>query len=203
MKGILENYWGNMNRNIILLLFIISSVVMVSALDKIYFLQLNYNDGKFNLIDIKVADGFFRGKVFNENLDYKIKIIGYDNSTLWENMLEVSSIIYLSVPEEGNKQDQIVLKNINITEALPYFNEAKYIKVYYRNLEVFSIDVTKYSNYCGNNVCNKGEENTCLIDCKEDTLNFVLGWISANKILSLLVIFAVAIILYLMYKKLI
>ncbi len=189
-------------RKVILLLFILFGISMVFALDKIYFLELNYSGGKFSLIDIKVADGFFRGKNFNENLDYKIKIIKYDNSILWENGLELGTTIYPPTLETNKKQELGELKNLNISEALPYFNEAKYIKIYYKDREVFSIDITKYSNYCGNSICNKGEENTCSIDCKENTLNLVLKEIFINKVLSLLVIFAAVIILYALYRTL-
>lgn len=189
-------------RKVILLLFIILGISMVSALDKIYFLELNYSDGKFDLIDIKVADGFFRGKNFNENLDYKIKIIKYDNSILWENGLEFGTAIYPLNLEANKKQELDEFKNLNISEALPYFNEAKYIKIYYKDREVFSISITKYSNYCGNDICNKGEGNTCSIDCKVGTLNPFLKEIFINKTLFLLVIFAALIILYASYKTL-
>lgn len=188
----------------ILLFFLLLTSSIALALDKIYLVKLNYNEGKFMLIDIGVIDGFYRGKEFRGDLEYNIKVISHKDLILWENRLDIGNIIYFSPPlAEDYKpllRGPIILKDVNITEALPYFNDAKYIKVYYKDSEVFSIDVTKYSNYCGNNICNTGEySSNCPKDCvkeevKERAVKKSFIWVIG-------LVFVLIFILYIIYKR--
>ncbi|GEM_PF-5651292 len=176
----------------ILILILSSSIVL--ALDNAYLIELNYSDGKFNLINIEVIKGFYRGKNYNEYIEDKIKVISYDNITLWENRLpNVDGVIFYENEEGGGS---FKLNNTNITETLPYFKEGKYIKIYNKDSEVFSIDVTKYSDYCGNGICNSGEESSCSEDCKiQQSLFKRLNF--KYIIASILILF---ILLFLFYK---
>ncbi len=180
--------------------FLLLTASIALALDKIYIVKLNYNEGNFTLDNIKVTEGFYRGKDFNENLEYKIKVISYKGSILWENRLDIGNVIYFSPPiAEDDKpflRGPIILKDVNITEALPYFNDARYIKVYYKDSEVFSIDISKFSNYCGNNICNIGEDSgNCPDDCiRKEAAKKPFLWIIG-------LLFVLILIVYIVYRR--
>ncbi|MBI2672759.1 hypothetical protein HYX19_00715 [Candidatus Woesearchaeota archaeon] len=181
----------------ITLLFLLLSTLPVLALDNIYLVELSYSNGKFNFSSIGVMEGFYREKSYNENLEYNIKVIKYDSSVLWENNLPIGNVIYFEDERGGGA---VTLKNVNLTETLPFFNSAKYIKIYKKDSEVFSIDITKYSNYCGNNICNNEDKITCPQDCRTGEKTTEKKF-STSSLITILAAIIIMLVLYIIYKK--
>jgi len=143
-----------------LMILIMLSFVAGQGIQEYYEIDLNYNQGEFELInlDVEISDielknyfGFYIAEV----LDYSGEIL---NLTFFE---IPNKILYDEVDENGTivSGGEAELEEVNFTTYIPYYSNAKEIVIYDENLtEKLVIDVSMYSEI-EEGVSLEGEED--------------------------------------------
>jgi len=97
---------------------------------------------------------------------YYIEILTPENISLFKSNLGISFVINIFTQEKVLNTTVTLDENL-IQVRLPYFNEARWIRIYHEDKKIFEIDLEKY--FCNNNgICeeNKGENYfRCEVDC--------------------------------------
>ena len=143
---------------LMLLLICIILSFPVIAYERIYDIQLNISrSDQTNLHYAKLLDGY--KTIFSQSpQDYSIKVYSENGEELLSEYFVVSFSILTSPPIEWEINDTI------IDLRLPYQGDAKTIKVFHREKEIFSFDISSFCNE--DNICSEYEnEISCPSDC--------------------------------------
>jgi hypothetical protein len=137
-------------------------------LDKSYFMNINYNNGKISLNNIYSSSGTF--KMPDRKIDkefYNGRLFSFENKLIENFTFEIPRMIWPPMNEEGNNSSPILKDNLNYTLAVPYSDEGKKFEAYDRNnKKVISVEVGYLAKTCGNGNCEPQENYLeCPTDC--------------------------------------
>lgn len=128
-------------RKIILVIFILTLLLDVAlAENKVFIVDLNYKDGIITVNDIMIKIGYYPDRKLQPEIGYTLELVSEDKvlySFKFEVPLEIRTDV---IDEDGEvKGGIIVLSETNFALILPYYDEAKEIRVYdSKNKEVLS-----------------------------------------------------------------
>jgi len=154
---------------IVLIIFIFLLSIAQAAENKIYVLDLEYNKGNINFIDLSVKVGYAPDRKIQPEVGYKCEVISFTDEVLYSFKFEIPLVIYTPPPLEGEEPEgPIYLEEVNFILIIPYFENGKVINIYdSNNTKKVSIDISQYAMICNNNkVCDVGENyQNCPQDC--------------------------------------
>lgn len=152
------------------ILFIVMILLVSSADDKFYKLQLYYANGTLNFISVDVKPGLAPDNLAQPDTGYKLEVLSFSNSKLISFNFNIP-LILLSDEIDPNT-GQIIPEKIQLTEmevilGIPYFRNGKTIEIYNpNNKKVLSIVISQFAQMCGNSICDENENNNnCPQDC--------------------------------------
>ncbi len=124
------------------LIFVLLLSVVLAVEDKVYVVDLHYKDGKITVNDIMVKTGYYPDRKLQPEKGYTLDLVS-DKEVLYSFKFEVPLKIYTDVIEDEEVRGGIIILNeSNFALVLPYFEEAKDIRIYdTRNKEVASASV--------------------------------------------------------------
>lgn len=163
-----------------LIIFLLNSST-IDASNKIYILDLNYDKGNFNLLDISVKQGYAPDRQIQPETGYKSEIVSFTNEVLYSFKFEIPLVIHLPPPRSDEEPGaQIYLDKVDFTLLIPYFENGESINIYDpSDVLMLSVDVSKFAEvYCGNTFCNSDENYyNCPQACekKKDYLLYILA----------------------------
>ncbi len=183
------------------LLFFIFIIPFVIALqsEKIYFLDLVYNKGTLELIDVYLITGY--PIISNDSsLSYKLELLSIDKEILYRGYFDIPNKIFAPPPlKPGEKSGIVEIDNLNFSISLPYYKKGNIINIIKDGRVLLHIDVSKFSMYCGDSICQSDEKNqNCSQDCISANVPVPIqkekGGIS-NKLYTIIVIIVTLIII--------
>lgn len=139
------------------------------GLQEVLVLNLEFSkDGSVRIIDFSLADGEESFEL-SEAGDYRIEVLSKDNKVLYVKYFTPQFEIHTSTPLEGQNLPELItflLEKRNVVLKLPYFEDGKTVRLFYKNRVVLEQEIV----FCNNNgVCEpSGKENllSCPSDCK-------------------------------------
>ena len=191
---------------LMLLLFSTISVSFGEDIQKIYvFYAEIYKNNSINLLDFSPNYGE-PSTLLDLESNYTIKIISIDKKILFEKPLPVFFIAYAQIEEENEiYTGEIELNKTTLYLKLPYFENGKWIEIYYLDKLIFSLDISEY--ICDNDGrCEDFEtkyicENDCIslepYEKEKEKPSFNLF----NLLLIILVILIITTAVFLVIKK--
>ncbi len=133
-----------MNKIIILLILTLMLNIVLAEENKVYIIDLHYKDEVITVNDIIIKTGYYPDRKLQPEKGYTLELISDDNFVLYSFKFEVPLKIYTDVIDE-NKEVRggvIVLNETNFALILPYYDNAKEIKIYdNENKEMVSASV--------------------------------------------------------------
>ena len=150
---------------------------------KIYTLDLNYNQGTVTKELLFVTQGYFKEQKGSTEDYYSLELISFEGTILHTQRFnfpleifgapnldwfdEAGNQIYIPTAEESGYAllDEAIARLI-----IPYFKNGKGIIVYNSEKnKILEIDISSYSDVCGDRVCQEHESySTCQQDCPSD-----------------------------------
>ncbi len=125
------------NKIILILAAAIFLIGMASAeASKVYILNLNYDNGKITLKDKIVKYGYSPDRKIQPEEGYRLEVVSLNSEILYFFNFEVPSRIYVDVTNPGTQELSggiIKLDKTDFALVVPYFEEAKEIKIYDMN----------------------------------------------------------------------
>ena len=133
------------NKICLILITAIFLAGMVSAeTNKVYILNLDYDNGKITLKDKIVKYGYSPDRKIQPEEGYRAEVVSVNGDVLYFFNFEVPSKIYVDVTEPRTQELSggiIKLDKTDFALIVPYFEEAKEIKIYdMNNNEILLID---------------------------------------------------------------
>lgn len=134
-----------MNKTFLIAAMAIFLIGIVSAeANKVYILNLNYDNGKITLKDKIVKYGYSPDRKIQPEEGYRAEVASATGDVLYFFNFEVPSKIYVDVTEPGTNELSggiIKLDKTDFALVIPYFEEAKEIRFYdINNNMVLSVD---------------------------------------------------------------
>ncbi|MBI1934828.1 hypothetical protein HYS31_00150 [Candidatus Woesearchaeota archaeon] len=147
-----------------ILIFVLPFVIALQS-EKIYFLYLEYDKGTLELKDVYLITGY--STISDKILPYKLELLSIDKEILYKGYFDIpNKLIALPPLEPGEKSGAVELDNLNFSISLPYYKKGNVIKIIKDDRELLSIDVSKFSMYCGDSICQSDENSqNCPHDC--------------------------------------
>ena len=155
---------------IVLLILLVSLIgipaTMALESEKIYFIELEYNQGALGLVDINLITGYPTLSV-EPGMPYKLELVDASGNVLYTGYFDVPNRLYTPPPlADGQGTSVVELDYVKFTISLPYQDKGLLIKVTKGGKEELEIDVSGYAEYCGDNICQPDEDsNACPQDC--------------------------------------
>ncbi len=146
--------------------------VAVLGSEKIYFMDLEYNNGKILLVDINVITG---QNILSEedNFPYKLELLSVDKDILYMGFFDIPNKLFVPPPvEQDNHPSMVELEQLFFSISMPYFKNGDTIKISRGNKKIIDISVSKLRMYCGDNKCQSDETSE---ECPEDCVGNVIG----------------------------
>jgi len=155
---------------IFIFLLILTVSLTYGAENKIYVLNLNYNQGKLSLVDVSVEIGYSPDRKIQPEEGYRCEVISFMGDVLYSFKFELPVKLATPPPLKNENVTSIVyLDNVNFTLLIPYYKNGRAINIYDQyNFLVLSVDVSNFAKPCGDNICETElNENykTCPQDC--------------------------------------
>jgi len=128
----------------LLLITLILLLNIALAENKVFIVDLNYKDGKITVNDVMTKAGYYPDRKLQPEKGYTLELISDDDMVLHSFRFEVPLKIYTDVIDENGeiKGGILILNETNFALVLPYYDDAKYIKIYdNENKEVISASV--------------------------------------------------------------
>ena len=133
---------------IIFTIFIFSFCISECKENQIYFLNLNYNYGDIELIDVSVRQGYSPDRKIQPEDGYKCEVVSFSDKILYSFKFLPPLLIMGPPPLEGEEPTEpVYLNETDFTLLIPYFRNAKSINIYdsEKNLKL-SVDVSSFSD---------------------------------------------------------
>ncbi len=138
---------NKMKNKIILYITLMFLLVNIANAEKYFVLDVNHiiDSVTFNSISLKEIDRTIK---YNGKSGFLIKTVSFENT-------EINSIYYN------------MSENQNYLVYIPYSKNAAKIEMYnIKNSKIMDIDVSSFSNTCGNSICEEHESyESCTADC--------------------------------------
>ncbi len=130
--------------------------------DFIFFITLRYDNGNLEKQDLFVKQGFTPDRKNQPKEGYVLKVMS--DKELYSFKFIIPLEIYITENETGRT---IILNQTTFVLTLPYFEDAKHIKIYSPSNELkLEIDLNILN--CGDGTCESYEDKyTCPSDCFE------------------------------------
>ena len=156
------------NKIITFLLFVLFIAPSVIALqpEKIYFIDLEYDKGTLELIDISIITGYPQIST-DDSLPYKLELLSIEKEILYQGYFDIPNKFSTPPPlSPEDKSGVVELSNVNFSISLPYYKKGNIINIIKDEKILLRIDVSKFSMYCGDSICQSDENNqNCPQDC--------------------------------------
>ena len=155
---------------IILIIFLITLIsTFTSTNAQTYNLELSYNNGNINLLSLNIIIQDLKEETYG---NYTSEIISFEDKSLYRNSfgIPLTFIFDIADPETGEITGGgvVSLNYTNFTLYLPYYENAKEIKIYdFYGVELLTIPVSQFSkDLCGDGTCQFYEDmKSCPADC--------------------------------------
>ncbi|MDO8741508.1 MAG: hypothetical protein Q7J54_08160 [Candidatus Woesearchaeota archaeon] len=173
---------------------------VIAVKNKIYELNLEYNNGIITSKEIVVKPISIPEKRIQPTIGYNLELISFSNEILDSFKFEIPLTIFVDRidPQTGEMTGEAIrLDKTEFILKVPYFKNGKTINIYDpNNTKVLSVDVGHFAVTCPNNICEPNENyKTCPQDCPYINKNififvvigiiaiiiFVLIWIYLRK----------------------
>jgi hypothetical protein len=157
-----------MKISMILIIILLSSTVVASQSEKIYFLNLEYDKGTLELIELSLITGY--PTISNDDLlPYKLELLSIDKEIIYQGYFDVPNKFFAPPPLDPNEvSDVFELENLNFSISLPYNQDGNTIILSKNETELLQIDVSEFSIYCGDSICHLTEnKEECPQDCSD------------------------------------
>ena len=128
----------------ILLLILIN--IAIAQTNKVFILNLNYDNGEISLRDKIVKVGYPPDRKIQPEVGYRIDIISRDDTMLYSFKFEIPLDVYVDATSPNNSREitggLIKLNETDFALTMPYFKDAKEINIYDKeNKELLRVDV--------------------------------------------------------------
>ncbi len=148
-----------------LIFILILTVPSVCASEYIYFLNLHYDRGALGLLDVYVITGYPIASN-DSSLPYRLELLSTGNEVLYQGYFDIPNKLYAVPPlNPGEKSGVVVLDRFNFSVSLPYYKNGNIIRMFKGDTALLDVDVSKFSMYCGDSICEPDETN-CPQDCE-------------------------------------
>ena len=158
---------------------------MVSAqiMEKVFTLELEHSYGSIIKKSIAINYGYIPDKTIIPETGYRLEIFDINDEFIYEYVFTFETQASVSrdiscYNEDGSYNQErcadqsTVINSDQDTQIieLPYSNIAKKIDIYDTEGKlVYTLDLSEFIDYCGDNTCSKTESKwTCSIDCEKD-----------------------------------
>tara|TARA_Y100000034_G_scaffold125474_1_gene175070 strand:+ start:232 stop:861 length:630 start_codon:yes stop_codon:yes gene_type:complete len=159
--------------------------MIVEALEtpKIYELDLQFTNEILSLNTVKSTYGFLPDRINMPATGYRLELISVDNIILYTYNFNFVTDVFISRPVECFNNDATFnsskcsefsthqkLSDSQKILNVPYSEIGDKINIYDANNQiVLTIDVSEFSDYCGDSICSVKESSfNCLEDCASD-----------------------------------
>jgi len=118
-----------MSKWFILLLFIIP--VVVGEADMVWVMNMNYDKGEITLLDKTLKYGFFPDRNYQPEIGYDMEMVSFEDRVIYEFTFKRPNVIHVDRSNGTNLEGgQIVLNNVDFTLIVPYYKDAKEVRIY-------------------------------------------------------------------------
>jgi len=127
----------------VLILVLVLGVVLAVE-NKVFIVDLNYKDERITVNDIMTKAGYYPDRKLQPERGYTLELVSEDDLVLYSFKFQIPLKIYTDVIDEDGeiKGGVIILNETNFALILPYFDDAKEIRIYdIKNKEVATASV--------------------------------------------------------------
>jgi hypothetical protein len=172
---------------VLLTIFFIAPVFADLEYQRVYAVDLEYNNGSLKSLNVSMVSGFpslseDKAKLFpppnkDENFSIsmpicKVELLSKNQELLYQGYFFVPNEITSVVPPlpgesgqppfppgvgQGEKPGPTELENVNFSISLPYSKNGQTIRITKDEHELLSIDVSRFQMYCGDGRCQYDE----------------------------------------------
>jgi len=156
----------------LLIIFLVAPSFIISASQRIYSLELEYDEGLLKFLDVNLITGF-PDPVITDKIDfppdsiiYKLELLSSDDEILYQTYFGIPNKIYGI--EDGSPPSMMELDQVAFTLLFPYYKNGQTISITKDEKEILTVDVSGFQMYCGDRKCQFDENHqNCPQDCVE------------------------------------
>jgi hypothetical protein len=153
------------------------------TMPRFYEIELDYDNGEIKPINKNLKNAFVSERIYPES-GYGLRLVSFNGEELYNTSFGFGLEISVTPPQEcmingtvdpekcPDHVSYIRLNESSESINVPYYPMGKSILIYDSGELVLDIDVSEYSNFCGNGKCDDSEDYfTCPNECdsgKED-----------------------------------
>lgn len=143
---------------IIVLLMVLTLPMVYSAQQKVYILNLKYDNGKITKESLIVTQGFFIEAKEQPETGYRLEVVSFEDKILYTRKFIFPTFQKGPIPNESDilerekylpditKKEPSILKKSSIELMIPYHKNAKLIRIYDSNdIKVLEINVSAFA----------------------------------------------------------
>jgi hypothetical protein len=182
-----------MIKQLLIMLLILVPVSLAIDMEKVYFVELNYDNDIISLNNIDLNFSYVQNRINMPEQGYKIELVDANHNVKYNYTFNFELFV----------SGAPVLELVETTKLLivPYNFAAKEIEVYSPESELLlTIDVSEHSDYCGDGKCTDIEQ---LLECSEDCEGEILEEPPTNylKYIIILSVIILSLILFILIKR--
>jgi len=160
----------------LLILVVLSSIVFAMDFPTVIRVEMNMDKGKFVVVSVEKTHGYVEESRGND--DFHLDLVNIlDEVRFTTNFTFPHGVSYTRSAEcfigEGIVDPDLCGRPSyeNLTDAtiiidVPYYRTAKAINIYEGEALIETIDLSKFTEFCGDGVCSSSESAvTCTVDC--------------------------------------
>jgi hypothetical protein len=135
-----------MRKEIVVLGFLLILVGVAQAESRVYFLDLKYDRGGLSLLDVYVTGGQAPDNANQPEDGYRCDVLS-DRGILYSFRFTIPLELSVMPPLDGGEPEPpVVLEEVEFSLTMPYYTEAKTIKLYDpQGVEKLSVDVSEFA----------------------------------------------------------
>jgi|TARA_B100001971_G_C18107794_1_gene492493 hypothetical protein len=174
-------------KKILIILIMITLVlpIVYPAQQKVYILNLKYNDGKITKESLIVTEGMYSEEVQPET-GYRLELISFTDEVLYSRIFIFPESQKGPLPKESDilertqylpditEKEPSLLKTSSVELMIPYYKDAKIVRIYDINdIKVLEIDVSSFAEKV------TGEPGKIVEEPKPSFLERIINWFKA------------------------
>ena len=129
-----------------LTILLLISIANAQEIQRVYFIELDYNLGNLNLLNVKVVPGYPSVSTINDFMPYSVELTNLNEEVIYKGYFDIPVEIDAVPPLPGEEPaGDLILEKVQFPILIPYSGEGQKVNIYKESNPILTIDVSMYS----------------------------------------------------------